>query len=66
MDPCAEFQGLGICAPGVGIVLCIGVDYPNMGVPPDGKEEDAKVLLPDVPFQKNGDEPTDRVYAGVP
>jgi hypothetical protein len=29
-----------------------------MGVPPDGRAVDAKVLLPNVPFQTNGDEPT--------
>jgi hypothetical protein len=66
MDPCPEFQGLGICALGAGIVPCTGVDYPKMGVPPDGKEVDVKVLLPNVSFQKNGDEPTSRVCAGVP
>jgi hypothetical protein len=37
-----------------------------MGVPPDGKEVDAKVLLPNVPFQTNGDEPTGGDCAGVP
>jgi hypothetical protein len=66
MDPCPEFQGPGICDPDAGIVPCVGVDYPKMGVPPDGKSVDAKVLLPNVPFQTNGDEPTDRVCAGVP
>jgi hypothetical protein len=66
MDPCAEFQGPSICAPDAGIVPCAGVDCPKMGVPPDGKAVDAKVLLPNIPFQTNGDKPTDRVYAGVP
>jgi hypothetical protein len=66
MDPCPEFQGPGICAPGTGIVPYAGVDCPKMGVPPDGKEVDEKVLLPNVSFQTNGDEPTDRVCAGVP
>jgi hypothetical protein len=55
MDPCPKFQGLAICAPGTGIVPCAGVDYPKMGV-----------LLPNVSFQTNGDEPTGIVCAGVP
>jgi hypothetical protein len=58
MDPCAEFQGPGICAPSAGIVPCAGVNCPKTGVPLDGKATDAKVLLPNVPFQRNGDEPT--------
>ena len=66
MDPCPEFQGPGICAPGAGIVPCAGVDCPNMVVTPDGKAMDAKVLLPNVPFQTNGDKPTSIVCAGVP
>jgi hypothetical protein len=66
MDPCPEFQGPGICAPGTGTVPCARVDCPKMGVPPDGKVVDVKVLLPNVPFQTNGDEPTGRVCAGVP
>jgi hypothetical protein len=66
MDPCPEFQGPAICAPGTGIVPCARVDYPKMGVPPDGKAVDAKVLLPNVRFQTNSDEPTDRVCASVP
>jgi hypothetical protein len=37
-----------------------------MGVPPDGKAADAKVLLPNVLFQTNGDELTSKVCAGVP
>jgi hypothetical protein len=66
MDPCPEFQGPVICAPGVGIVPCAGVDCPKMGVAPDGKEMDVKVLLPNVPFQTNGDEPTGILCVGVP
>jgi hypothetical protein len=58
-DPCPEFQGPGICAPNAEIVPCSRVDCPKMGVPPDGKAVDAKVLLPNVSFQTNGDEPTD-------
>ena len=65
-DPCAEFQGPGICAPNAGIVPCAGVDCPKMGVPPDGKAADVNVLLPTVPFQKNGDDPTGWVCAGSP
>jgi hypothetical protein len=65
-DPCPEFQGPGICAPDAGIVPYTRVDCPKMDVPPDGKEVDAKVLLPNVPFQTNDDEPIDRVCAGVP
>jgi hypothetical protein len=57
-DPCAEFQGPGICAPSAGIVPCAGVNCPKTGVPSDGKVVDAKVLLPNVSFQRNGDEPT--------
>jgi hypothetical protein len=66
MDPCPEFQGPSICAPSAGIVPCASVDYPKMGVPPDGKATDVKVLLPNVSFQTNDDELTDRVCAGVP
>ena len=44
-DPCPEFQGPAICAPGAGIVPCAGVDCPKMGVPPDGKVVDAKVVI---------------------
>jgi hypothetical protein len=47
-----------MCPSDAGIVPCAGVDCPNMGVPPYGKAVDAKVLLPNVPFQTNGDEPT--------
>jgi hypothetical protein len=66
MDPCPEFQGPSICAPSAGIVPCAGVDCPKMAVPPDGKAVDAKVLLPNVLLQTNGDEPTGRVYVDVP
>jgi hypothetical protein len=66
MDPCPEFQGPAICAPSAGIVPCVGVDCPKMGVPPDGKAVDAKVLLPNILFQTNGDEPTDIVCTAVP
>jgi hypothetical protein len=66
MDPCPEFQAPAMCAPCVGIVPCAGVDCPKMGVPPDGKEVYEKVLLPNVPFQTNGDKPTGIVCAGVP
>jgi hypothetical protein len=66
MDPCPKFQGPAICSPGAGIVPCAGVDCPKMGVRPDGKAEDAKVLLPNVPFQTNGDEPTGILCASVP
>jgi hypothetical protein len=66
MDPCPEFQGPGICAPSTGIVPYAEVDCPKMGVPPYGKAVDANVLLPNVSFQTNGDEPTGRVCVGVP
>jgi hypothetical protein len=66
MDPCPEFQGPAICAPDVGIVPCARVDCPKMGVPLDGKAVDAKVLLPNVSFQTNGDEPTSILCTGVP
>jgi hypothetical protein len=66
MDPCPEFQGPGFFSPSAGIVPCAGVDCPKMGAPPDGKAMDAKLLLPNVPFQTNGDEPTDKVCVGVP
>jgi hypothetical protein len=66
MDPCPEFQGPSICAPGAGIVPCARVDCPKMGVPPDGKAVDVKVLLPNVSFQTNSDKPIDIVCAGVP
>jgi hypothetical protein len=66
MDPCPEFQGPGICALDAGIVPYAGVDCPKMGVPPDGKAVDAKVVLPNVTFQTNGDKPTGIVCTGVP
>jgi hypothetical protein len=66
MDPCPEFQGPAICPSSAGIVPCAGVDCPKMGVPLDGKAVDVNVLLPNVPFQTNGDEPIDGVCAGVP
>jgi hypothetical protein len=52
--------------PDARIVPCVGVDYPKMGVPPDRKAVDAKVLLPNVLFQTNGYEPTGIVCASVP
>jgi hypothetical protein len=66
MDPCSEFQGPAICAPSAGIVPYTRVDCPKMGVPPDEKAVDAKVLLPNISFQTNGDEPTGIVCVGVP
>jgi hypothetical protein len=45
--------------PDAGIVPYVEVDCPKMGVPPDGKVVDEKVLLPNVSFQTNGDKPTD-------
>jgi hypothetical protein len=45
MDPCPVFQGPGICAPNIGIIPCARVDCPKVGVPPDGKVVDVKVLL---------------------
>jgi hypothetical protein len=66
MDPCLEFQGPGICAPGTGIVPWAGVVCPKIGVPPDGKVADEKVLVPNAPFQTNDDKPTDGVCASVP
>jgi hypothetical protein len=66
MDPCPEFQGPAMCAPCAGIVPCVGVDCPKMGLPPDGKVADEKVLLPNVSFQENGVEPTGILCASVP
>jgi hypothetical protein len=65
-DPCPEFQGPAVCAPDAGIVPYVGVDCPKMGVPPDGKAVDEKVLLPNFQFQTNGDEPIGIVCACVP
>jgi hypothetical protein len=65
MNPCPEFQGPVICALGAGIVPCSRVDCPKMGMPPDGKAVDVKVLLPNVPFQTNSDELTHIVCIGV-
>ena len=65
-NPCPEFQGSAICAPSTGIVPCTRVDYPIMGLPPDRKVVDEKVLLPNVPFETNGVEPTGILCAGVP
>jgi hypothetical protein len=55
-----------MCAPYTGIVPCVGVDCPKMGLPPDGKVTDEKVLLPNVPFQENGVEPTGILCEGGP
>ena len=66
MDPCPEFQGPAICAPCTGIVPCAGVDCPKMGLPPDGKATNEKVLLPNVSFQENDVEPTGIQCEGGP
>jgi hypothetical protein len=66
LDPCPAFQGPGICAPSTGIVPCVGLDCPKMGVPPDGKALGVSVLLPNPPFQTNGDEPTGKVCVVCP
>jgi hypothetical protein len=68
-DPCPEFQGpaaeeVPMFSPYVGIVPCIGVDFPKMGLPPVRKAVDEKVLLPNVPCKENGVEPT-AYYAKV-
>jgi hypothetical protein len=66
MDPCPEFQGLGMCAPCAGIVPCTGVDCPKMGLPPDENAADESVLLLNISFQENYVEPTGILCAGVP
>jgi hypothetical protein len=66
MDPCPKFQGPTICVPCAGIVPCTGVVFPKMGLPPNGKEVDEKVFLPNVSFQENGVEPTAILCIGVP
>jgi hypothetical protein len=66
MDPYPEFQGLVGFAPCVGIILCIGVDYPKMGLPLVGKEANKKLLLPNVLFKENGFEPADILCEGGP
>jgi hypothetical protein len=65
-NPCPEFQGPARFAPCAGIVPCIGVDCPKMGLPPVGKEADEKVLLPNVSFKENGVEPTGILCEGGP
>jgi hypothetical protein len=65
-DPCPKFQGLARFSPCAGIIPYLGVDCPKMGLPPAGKEAEEKVLLPNVPFQENGVEPTDILCEGGP
>jgi hypothetical protein len=66
MDPCPKFQGTGNFSPYAGIVPCLGVDCPKMGLPPTEKAIDEKVLLPNVPFQENSVEPTSILCEGGP
>jgi hypothetical protein len=66
MDPCPKFQGPARFSHCAGIVPCTGVDYPKMGLPPVRKATDEKVLLPSVPFQENGVEPTNILFEGGP
>jgi hypothetical protein len=65
-DPCPEFQGPARFPPYAGIVPCIGVDCPKMGLPPIGKMTDEKVLLLNVLFKENGVKPTDILCKGGP
>jgi hypothetical protein len=71
MDPCPEFQGpeaeeVPRFAPCAGIVPCIGIDCPKLGLPPIGKVADKKALLPNVPAKENGVEPTSMLCEGGP
>jgi hypothetical protein len=49
-DPCAEFQGPGICAPSAGIVPCVGVDCPKIGVPPDRESSRCENVITNRPI----------------
>jgi hypothetical protein len=66
MDPCPEFQSPARFSPCAGIVPCLGVDCPKIGLPLVGKAVDEKVLLPNVMFQENGVEPTGILCEGGP
>jgi hypothetical protein len=65
-DTYPEFQGPARFSPCAGIVPCIGVDCPKMGLPPVEKAADEKVLLPNVPFKENGVKPTGILCEGGP
>jgi hypothetical protein len=70
-DPFPEFQGPAVeevprFPPCVGIVPCIGVDCPKLGLPPVGKVTDEKALFPNVLAKENGVEPTDILCEGGP
>jgi hypothetical protein len=71
MDPCQEFQGPAVeevprFAPYAGIVPCIGVDFPKLGLPPVEKAADKKALLPNVSTKENGVEPNGILCEGGP
>jgi hypothetical protein len=71
MDPCQEFQGPDAeevpgCAPYAGIVPCIGKDCLKSGLPPIGKVDDEKALLPNTLNKENGVEPTGILCEGGP
>jgi hypothetical protein len=71
MDPCPEFQGpdakeVPMFSPYAGIVPCIGIDCPKLGLPPVRKAVDEKALLPNFLAKENGVEPTDMLCKGGP
>jgi hypothetical protein len=71
MDPCQEFQGPDVeqvpgCSSCAGIVPCIGIGCPKLGLPPVGKLAYEKVLLPNTLNKENDIEPTDILCEGGP
>jgi hypothetical protein len=49
-----------------GIVPCIGIDCPKLGLPSVGKATDEKVLLPNILVKENDVEPTSILCEGGP
>jgi hypothetical protein len=71
MDPYQEFQGPDVEeVPGfslyAGIVPCIGIGCPKLGLPPIVKVADEKALLPNALKKENGVEPTSILCEGGP
>jgi hypothetical protein len=70
-DPYQEFQGPDAeevpgFSPYAGIVPCIGIGCPKLGLPLVGKLVDKKALLPNAPNKENGVEPIDILCEGGP
>jgi hypothetical protein len=71
MDPYQEFQGPDVeevpeFSPCAGIVPCIGIGCPKLGLPLIGKVADKKALLTNTSNKENSVEPIGILCEGVP